>query len=274
MMFVILLSKYLLIQFLYLNKSNVLSEVGMLLVVISILTINIVIYGLFQSISGHMQEASESKNANQQYIHMHDYYSEVIRSSKDTRRLWHDMNNHFITIGYQLKQQAYDEASDYVNSICSELDKSMLLHISGYYEIDAMLSHKFKVASEKGIRVEHDIQVSKLESIKMVDMSIISGNALDNAIEACDRVIGNHKFIKIVVHSANSILSINITNSVNIETIRKQGNKFISSKDRDESEIHGYGLYNIGTVVKKYGGNMITEVSNDEFELSMVIPLA
>ena len=74
---------------------------------------------------------------------------------------------------------------------------------------------------------------------------------MDNAIEACERMKGKDKWIKIYMKSSYQLLFIKIENSMEGE-VKKQGDHFLSVKSKND--FHGYGLKSVHYIVSQYGG--------------------
>lgn len=271
-MFVIVMSLFIIYIIYGFSLSGTENQGRIIVAVIVVLTINIIIYLLIESVSRFHGELEEVRYANKQYEIQTDHYKDVIESHKETRRMWHDMNNHLLTIKSQLERGAPEKAADYVAELGNRIHVLFGEMISANLEIDAILSEKFRKASAQGIKVTHNIMVGSDTGISSVDMSIMVGNAVDNAIEACERVEIGERFVDIVMRRDGMNFVMVIKNSMNKDSIRPSRDGFRSSK-QSRSENHGYGLYNINRIVDRYSGHMMTQVSDAVFELDIVIPV-
>ena len=116
--------------------------------------------------------------------------------------------------------------------------------------------------------------ITGIEIIKNDDMDlcILLGNALTNAIEACERIKepNAQKEIYMNMKYKNGNLLIELNNTYSIETIKRTSNKFVSSKRfRGENSL---GIGNIQTIVDKYKGVFKVEMTENTFKLKMMIP--
>lgn len=59
---------------------------------------------------------------------------------------------------------------------------------TGNPALDAIISAKQAVVAQKGIAFHYQLQIPKQLPIAPEDICVIFGNALDNAIEACEHV--------------------------------------------------------------------------------------
>lgn len=96
-------------------------------------------------------------------------------------------------------------------------------------------------------------------------MCIIFGNALDNAIEACDRVAATDKKISITIICKDEAVLCKVVN-----TAPKSENVLLDTSKADKQN-HGFGLENIKTALAKYNANPTIERTDTEFTLKFVI---
>ena len=109
--------------------------------------------------------------------------------------------------------------------------------------------------------IEDSIQINPL------DLCIIFGNALDNAIDACAKCKNDEEKI-INIHSSltNGFLFIKIENP--IATDVKITNNSITTTKKDKNS-HGIGLQSIRTSIQKYYGEMKLSQLNGIFCLEI-----
>ena len=106
-------------------------------------------------------------------------------------------------------------------------------------------------------------------NIKILDLALLLGNALDNAIEATSKIDGEiEKKIYLTVKLHQNILHIVVKNPVACPVLIK--NNSIET-NKENSEMHGLGIPNMQTLVRKYGGTMDIRCTNQFFILNMVL---
>lgn len=96
-----------------------------------------------------------------------------------------------------------------------------------------------------------------------IDLSVLLGNALDNAKEALLKTDGERKFGFLVMSKGKKI-EIEITNSC------KEGGLTFNTSKKDVRN-HGYGLLNMQSVVNKYDGDMKYSCQKGRFTLTVRI---
>lgn len=264
------------IYYLYLMTSNLAgSHFISILAVITLSYINIVFFVILKIMDNEAEKTIQYKNANIQLELEQKHYQEMLEKNHEVKKLWHDMNNHMITIQYTLDREAYDETNGYVVKIREILEDAIEHNKSGNNAVDAILNNKIKLATNNNINFFHSIALPENLEINMIDLSIILGNVLDNAIEGCQRDsrIEKDKTIQFNMQCKDEILLIDIENTFDKNTIEKSKDLFISSKVK-KTNGSGYGMANIKQVLKNYDGNMITQIIDDRFKCSIVIPLS
>ena len=147
----------------------------------------------------------------------YEHYLSVQESHMKVRKLYHDINNHISTID-NLKNNS-KEVNEYVNNLKDEIKEFKSIYNTGNMILDIIINEKSEICSKKGIKFICDINFSKVNFIKPIDVSSIFANILDNAIEACDKIHDENinKYIRIKGTISKSYFVLKCENSkVNI----------------------------------------------------------
>ena len=135
--------------------------------------------------------------------------------------------------------------------------------------VDAILNSKLSLIQDKQISVDATAIVPGDIEISGIDLSILIGNLLDNAIEACMQISEKKdRFIRIYIDIVKKQLYISVTNSMNGKA-RKMGNSFLSAKQGN----HGFGLLRIDSIISKYHGYVNRQTENGIFATEVMLPL-
>ena len=179
-------------------------------------------------------------------------YEAVMQSNFELRRVRHDMKNHLLAIKSMASKSSDPELIDYVDSILGDIDSAAVPYRSGNDIADAIIADKIAKAKKRGLslKVSGDMAGVKIEAN---DLVTILANLLDNAIEALCRLYGSdlsssQKTIELELRKNSNFLYI-VEKNISGDKIDK--GLIRSSKD---SPDHGFGVFNIRKVVKKYGG--------------------
>ncbi len=198
---------------------------------------------------------------------------EVQNMYRQTRGWRHDYHNHIQTMKAYLTMGRIKELEDYLNKLDTDLTTVDTVIKTGNVMVDAILNSKISVAASKGIVVEAKAIVPKdlAASFTEVDVCLIVGNLMDNAIEACMKIQQEgRRFIRVYMDILKGQLYIYIMNAVG-DSPKKAGGVYISTKNR---EHHGFGLMRIDKVVDKYHGYLERQHEEGVFATEIMLPLA
>ena len=192
------------------------------------------------------------------------HLDEILVTQNQIKRFKHDFFNYKIGLESYLRNDDCDGATKYLDSLMTNFKHENVIIETGNTALDAILSTKKAIAESKGIEFETKIQIPQKISIDPIDMCIIFGNALDNAIEACERVNDTEKKINLAIICQDEKLFCKIEN-----TAQKPANKLFKSSKADKKN-HGYGLENIKKALAKYNSEPTISYEDGKFILKFV----
>lgn len=188
---------------------------------------------------------------------------------QQTRGWRHDYRNHIQTMKAYLAMDELDKLSDYLGELDKDLTNVDTVLKTGNVMIDAILNSKLSLAKSKKIQISAKAIVPKKLNISEVDLSIILGNLMDNAMEACDKVQEEERFIRVYIDILKGQLYIYVMNAVNNKLTRR-GKRYLSTKS---GKHHGFGLMRMDNVVKKYDGYLERQNEEGVFATEIMLPL-
>lgn len=193
------------------------------------------------------------------------HLDDILITQKQLKGFKHDYGNFQIGLQAYLDNNDINGAKEYLSELQSAFKSGGAVLETGNTALDAILNTKLAIAKSKGIKVETKLQIPENIAVEPIDICVIFGNALDNAIEACERVGDKDKRISISVLCRGNALLCRIVNSA-----AKADNLTLSTSKADKLN-HGFGLENIKTALEKYNSSPIVEMSDTEFVLKFVI---
>ncbi len=197
---------------------------------------------------------------------------EVQNMYRQTRGWRHDYHNHIQTMKAHLAMGKLEELENYLNELDMDLTTVDTVIKTGNVMVDAILNSKISVAASKGITVEAKAMVPKEldTSLSEIDICLIIGNLMDNAIEACVKIQQEgQRFIRVYMDILKGQLYIYIMNATG-DNPKKTGGAYISTKNK---ENHGFGLMRIDRVVDKYHGYLERQHEEGVFATEIMLPL-
>lgn len=196
------------------------------------------------------------------------HYDEVDTMYRKMRGWRHDYHNHIQTLKAYMSLAQYDETTAYLNRLEKDLASVDTVLKTGNVMVDAILNSKLTLIQEQNIQVDATAAVPEDISISGIDLSVIIGNLLDNAMEACKKLPDKERFIRIYIDIIKKQLYISVTNSMP-EQNRTRDERFLSSKGSG----HGFGLPRIDSIVAKHGGYVNRQTDNGIFATEIMLPL-
>lgn len=205
--------------------------------------------------------AVADKHAKAQAAH----YAVVTKANEDIRKFKHDADNLRIGLAQLLAVGDVQGALEMLGGSMKPQHSEIEPCETGNMIADALLYEKMTLAETSGIRISFDGVMPTNEQLAPIDLCAILGNALDNAIEACEK-LPNAESNVIAVSSelANGYLFLSIVNPV-VNDVKIVNNNIATSKG--DSIAHGLGLGSIRNAVSKYGGEMRLSCENNLFRL-------
>lgn len=180
----------------------------------------------------------------------------------------HDMKNKL----FALRQMCRDnekESIDIIDGLCEEIGSAYTLRFTGMEALDALITTKLLVMKENNIEFSNSIFITKENVIKVMDLCVLLGNLLDNAIEANVNANISRKYISLKIQQQKNYLSIDISNSKDDKTGDIDMDNITTTKK--DKEMHGFGLKSVKEIVEKYDGNISVKQIGDRFEVTILM---
>lgn len=163
------------------------------------------------------------------------------------RKLTHDFNAHLATLSSYLENRQIKDAQDYIATLREHQTDRILIANTHNSTIDALLNQKAQVAKKNNIDIRFKVNDLSGTKVAPMDLVIIIGNLLDNAIEACLKLpAGEREIYAQLLLEGTLFLSFRNT-SPPVEIV----NGYIATTKKPP-DLHGFGLQNVKTALKKY----------------------
>ena len=137
---------------------------------------------------------------------------------------------------------------------------------SGNAMADAILNSKMSLAGTKDIRLDVTAKIPEKLPVSDTEFSVIFGNLMDNAMEACEKIESiEERFIRVYIGIYKKQFYMSITNATNEA---KRMEHYITGKGTG----HGLGLYQIDKIVKKRQGYLKRKNEPGVFVTEIMLP--
>ncbi len=204
----------------------------------------------------------------EQQIHAQaEHYKNLAEANYEVRKFRHDFKNIQIAIETLFTQGKYDEAMALLRQCGHSLENPPGLHPkfdTGNGIADALLTDKQEKA------VGHNTHIAfrgviPPETLSPTDLCVLLGNSLDNALDACKKMpIEESKTVSIACDCSSGFLFLTVTNPI-AERVQINNNHIVTTKEN--KTLHGFGLYSLHSIVKKYDGDIQLSATEDSFTI-------
>lgn len=192
------------------------------------------------------------------------YYQDKLKDEERVRALYHDLKNHLLVLE---SRQNTEETRQMAESLRSQIASYENYVHTGNEFLDIILKDKAVKAREKQIDFSAMVDWGGIDFVEPLDISTIFGNAIDNAIEACEKLAENQRLITIKAECVRDMLLITIENSTLSEA------QPIEGTTKQDHFLHGFGISNIKNAVEKYGGQCSFRQEDGTYRLKILIPI-
>lgn len=216
-------------------------------------------------LASYICDAMQTAYHAQQLEMQRNYYKDRIRDEERVRSVYHDMKNHLLLLQAQAENSQAVQAS--VRELGNQIREYEAYYHTGNEFLDIIIRDKAKAAQEKKIDFNAVISFEAGSFMELLDISTIFGNALDNAIEASEKLPEGQRLVTVKAERVRELLLIMVTNNTLPETVSTR------QTTKADRFAHGFGLPNIRKAVQKYDGQCSTSSEGGEFSLKVIIPI-
>lgn len=186
--------------------------------------------------------------------------STLLEEESIIRQYRHDMKNHLLCISVLLRNERIQEAIEYIEGLQNGIkivegkgQKNLILH--------KLIEEKIRIAEEMDVVVDCRIDIDRELNVKNTDWSILLGNALDNALEALEKVPKKKRQLWIKIIDYEGMLAGKIKNTIATEV--KEG----YATTKEDKALHGIGIPQMRRIVSGYNGSLKIKEDGEAFEI-------
>ena len=137
--------------------------------------------------------------------------------------------------------------------------------------LDVLLTEKSLFCEQNKIALSCMADGSKLDFMETGDLYCLFGNLIDNALEAVRAIDkSERRVVSLVVKAKDGIVLVQEENYFDGTLAFEDGLPLTTKSDKG---YHGFGMRSLRMIVKKYGGELTTYVTDDIFHLNIILPI-
>lgn len=229
--------------------------------VIGIVYINVMMFRFFESYEDKLKLQYFETLKQQE----DENYKLLALSHKQVREMKHDIENQLAVVGDLLRLKDYDSALVYLDKLGTYVHKANRICYTGNNAIDSIVNIKGSMANSLGIDFICKVNIITSIMADELDLCRIIGNALDNAIEGCERSSADKKHIYFSINEEQDTLSLVVTNSCD------EVNTDLLTSSKKKSGLHGIGIGSIRSAAERLQGVSTFNYQDGIFTLRVVV---
>jgi len=217
---------------------------------------------LFYLIARAVTEKYQTEKTVLMYQMQMSQYHSLKNYMEQTSRIRHDFRHIMITTGELLQTKQYDKLKQYADDYCRTFsDAPSVCHFCKHASANALLSYYASIAADHKITIQFQIQIPENISVSDIDLSILLGNLLENAVFACKTAEPTKRYIHLTADTNTpGALFIVMANSFDGK-IKKSNGGFLSTKEGGSA----IGLSSVRAIAEKYQGFAQFSADKTEF---------
>ena len=238
---------------------------------ILLLSINYVIFEVFESLAENTEYQKKTLLYEQQLNLCSQQEKEREIQNTEIKMLRHDIKQHLISLLGMINANQLENAASYITALLEKTTARKIYEISrsGNIVVDSLVYYKCSIAQKDNIEFSANIFIPPVLPFQNGTLTIILGNLLENALEACRQIRNGKRFIELQMSYQKKILSIVVWNSFEGERYPDSQKHFKTTKTNHAR--HGLGILSIEQAVAAYNGELITETHGEIFKAVVIL---
>jgi len=236
------------------------AETEVILSSIALMVLDIVLFWYYESIIAAGAYKQQKLAAEIQFENQVQYYTSLGEYQNKIEAMRHDMQKHLRFMKEMIDNGHTDESMRLLGEISAEFSQKQTVIYTPHPVVSAIISSALTRAEEMNIQVTLDIRVPPILNVAHIDLSILIGNIMDNALEECELLTeGTARYLDFTLVEKKSKILIK---AINPRAPKPQKKKGIH---------HGLGLKNIQSVAEKYSGIVSIDEQEAAFSISVIL---
>lgn len=246
------------------ERMQILSACG----IFGVLLVSSVLYSFYGKIQDKADDRIKDVMYQQQLEYYTRQYEDISRSQQETRKMRHELKNHYILIKALAEKGDCEGIIEVMNQVYHEADGFVRCK-TGNLVVDAVMNDKISVALADEIQFDLKLNIPTKFDTSDIKLCGLLGNALDNAIEACRRLPAEERRIKVSMAVQKKNLFIEIKNPYDGTLLKDQKGHLLTRKE--QAVNHGFGLSIMEELLRNNYGSMETVWDGKVFCLRMIL---
>lgn len=196
-------------------------------------------------------------------------YQALQERMDETRRMRHDLRHHIHMVNYYLEAKEYDKLQEYVNTYQEAIPNGEHIRFCENRMINNIVFHFASQSRTHEIDFQAQLDISEDFKVDGLDISVLLGNLIENAIEACIEQQNSKRHIIIKGKGDSHSLIFTIDNTCENEIKKNEKGEFLTTKPTG----NGIGVNSAKKIVERYNGFFSADKKGNMFCVSFMLNL-
>lgn len=222
--------------------------------------------------------AAQRRAMEQQITVQSEHLRQLAAWEETERAARHDFRQHLNLISVLARENKTTELATYIEGMTTTTHtaEQAIARLCDHVELNALLNHYRSIALDRNIRFTARVALPQNINVSAVDLCIIVGNLLENAFEACMAKMNDAEEATCPccsVFIAAEIVGNELVAVVDNEPAKRprmRDGRLLSSKRNG----WGIGFSSVYDTVSSLDGTLSAEYQNEQFSVSLYIPVA
>lgn len=206
---------------------------------------------------GCLISEKEKENMRSKLISYEQQYKWMCDGIEKERRNRHNLRHHLRTMNILAQDGEVQKLQSYIGNYLYEIEETEKKQICSNPCLDRILRYYVIQAENSHYDIQCSILVKESYPFDMMDMTVLFGNAMENALNACEQCSEFTPSIRVLIRQFKKSILIKIENSI----LSGMSTKLVKS----------YGMESIDMITKKYQGTVEAWSEEDRFILRVVL---
>lgn len=220
---------------------------------------------LIQAYKG-MTAAEETRLVRAQLRMQEKQYKKLLVNIEKTDRIRHDWRHHLMTINGLAEKDASEELRSYIHNLFPQYITELEAPFCENHVVNIILKHYSSIAATNKINTEIAVDIPFDIYISDIDLCVIFGNLIENAIDSCKSQNSGTRYMEIKSCIMGTQLAITVKNTHQNNLCVRDDVYFSTKHDGP-----GIGLPSIKRVAEKYDGIVTIRSDVDYFYVNLLL---
>lgn len=187
-------------------------------------------------------------------------------AQENTRRIRHDIRHHVTVLTGLLADGKVEDARDYLSRLSDAAGELKVWQYCQNPVVNSVLSVFHEQALAQGITTDFQVEFPTDPPIDPLELGVVLANALENAINACQKVTAAEKRVCLIFRYFGDRLIFQVTNPYAGTIAFDENGEPVAMR-----EGHGNGCRSIAAFSKKYHSTVDYQAENGVFTLCILV---